>query len=90
MIKTYERWSRPTMVVLVLDASQEIYDQDTHRRFVVKADTALAGGGREQMGQRRRLPPPAHQGEHRTQAALPGFAKFLYVSALEGQGIVRC
>ncbi|HMV16481.1 MAG TPA: ribosome biogenesis GTPase Der [Zoogloea sp.] len=87
VIKTLQAVEQCNVAVLVLDASQEISDQDAHiGGFVVEAGRALVVAvnkwddvddyRRERIKQdiARKLP-------------FLGFARFLYISALKGQGI---
>ena len=88
VIKTLQAVEQSNVVVLVLDASQEISEQDAHiAGFVVEAGRALVVAvnkwddvddyhrERIKVDIARKLP-------------FLAFARFLYVSALKGQGIV--
>ncbi len=88
VIKTLQAVEQANVVVLVLDASQEISDQDAHiAGFVVEAGRALVVAVNKWDGvddyRRQRI-------KEDLERKLPflGFARFLYVSALKGQGIV--
>ena len=88
VIKTLQAVEQANVVVLVLDASQEISDQDAHiGGFVVEAGRALVVAVNKwdsvEDYRRQRI-------KEDIERKLPflGFAKFLYVSALKGQGIV--
>ncbi|WP_374240444.1 ribosome biogenesis GTPase Der [Zoogloea sp.] len=88
VIKTLQAVEQANVVVLVLDASQEISDQDAHiGGFVVEAGRALvvAVNKWDSVDDYRR-----QRIKEDIERKLPflGFAKFLYVSALKGQGIV--
>jgi len=88
VIKTLQAVEQANVVVLVLDASQEISDQDAHiGGFVVEAGRALvvAVNKWDSVDDYRR-----QRIKEDIERKLPflGFAKFLYVSALMGQGIV--
>lgn len=88
VIKTLQAVEQANVVVLVLDASQEISDQDAHiGGFVVEAGRALvvAVNKWDSVDDYRR-----QRIKEDLERKLPflGFAKFLYVSALKGQGIV--
>ena len=87
VIKTLQAVEQANVVVLVLDASQEISDQDAHiGGFVVEAGRALvvAVNKWDSVDDYRR-----QRIKEDLERKLPflGFAKFLYVSALKGQGI---
>ena len=88
VIKTLQAVEQANVVVLVLDASQEISDQDAHiGGFVVEAGRALVVAGSKwdsvEDYRRQRI-------KEDIERKLPflSFARFLYVSALKGQGIV--
>lgn len=88
VIKTLQAVEQANVVVLVLDASQEISEQDAHiGGFVVEAGRALvvAVNKWDAIDDYRR-----QRVKEDIARKLPflGFARFLYVSALKGQGIV--
>jgi len=88
VIKTLQSVEQSNVVVLVLDASQEISDQDAHiAGFVVEAGRALvvAVNKWDSVDDYRR-----QRIKEDIERKLPflAFARFLYVSALKGQGIV--
>ncbi len=88
VIKTLQAVEQCNVVVLVLDASQEISDQDAHiGGFAVEAGRALvvAVNKWDSVDDYRR-----ERIKEDISRKLPflGFARFLYVSALKGQGIV--
>ncbi|MDD3353767.1 ribosome biogenesis GTPase Der [Zoogloea sp.] len=88
VIKTLQAVEQANVVVLVLDASQEISDQDAHiGGFVVEAGRALVVVVNKWDAvddyRRQRI-------KEDLDRKLPflGFARFIFVSALKGQGIV--
>jgi GTP-binding protein len=88
VIKTLQAVEQCNVVVLVLDASQEISDQDAHiAGFAVEAGRALvvAVNKWDSVDDYRR-----ERIKEDIARKLPflGFARFFYVSALKGQGIV--
>jgi GTP-binding protein len=87
VIKTLQAVDEANVVVLVLDASQEISDQDAHiAGFIVEAGRALvvAVNKWDDPGeyQRERI-----KNELGRKLNFLGFASFHYISALRGQGI---
>lgn len=87
VIKTLQAVEKANVAVLVLDASQEISDQDAHiGGFVVEAGRALVVAVNKWDAvddyQRQRI-------KEDIDRKLPflGFARFLFVSALKGQGV---
>ncbi|MCK6387534.1 MAG: ribosome biogenesis GTPase Der [Zoogloea sp.] len=88
VIKTLQAVEQANVVVLVLDASQEISDQDAHIGGLVVEDgraLVVAVNKWDSVDDYRR-----QRIKEDIERKLPflGFAKFLYVSALKGQGIV--
>ncbi|MGL4408761.1 ribosome biogenesis GTPase Der [Zoogloea sp.] len=88
VIKTLQAVEQCNVAVLVLDASQDISDQDAHiAGFVLEAGRALVVIVNKWDAvddyRRQRI-----KDEIARKLPFLGFARFLYVSALRGQGIV--
>ena len=90
VIKTLQAIEDANVVVLLLDAQQEITEQDAHLAgFILEAGRALVvainkwdGLERDARGQR--------QARHRPQARIPRLRAQHTISAREGKGIGRC